>query len=132
ALARRVRWRCWWRRLAGCRRRMTDRVAPKAIGPPDARRCRSDPRRHIRQLCAPAVSDNRVLTRREAWPGAGQRLLSDAEIGDGEVPRVMLHELEHPCPPTILSKSGLNVCFWHKADMATASGDVRFRVNSGH
>jgi hypothetical protein len=30
----------------------------------------------------------------------------------------MLHELEHPCPPTIISKSGLNVRFWHKADIA--------------
>jgi hypothetical protein len=25
-----------------------------------------------------------------------------------------------------------NVCFWHKADMATGSTNVRFRVNSGH
>src|SRR5215467_614043 len=46
-----------------------------------------------------------------------RRLRSDARIGDGEVSRVMLHELEHPCPPTIISKSSLNVCFWHKADI---------------
>src|SRR5262249_5198503 len=126
ALARRVRWRYWWRRLAGCRRRMTDRAAPKAIGPPDARRCRSDPRRHIRQLCAPAVSDNQLPTRHEAWPAARQRLLPDAEIADGEVSRVMLHELEHPCPPSIISKNSLNVRFWHKADIATDSTNVRF------
>src|SRR3974377_1730840 len=59
----------------------------------------------------------------------------------GEVSRVMLHELEHPCPPTIISKSGLNVCFWHKrtsqpsrqmsaiggkADMTRTCADVRF------
>src|SRR5215467_2793083 len=48
-----------------------------------------------------------------------RRLRSDARIGDGEVSRVMLHELEHPCPPTIISKSSLNVCFWHKADIGT-------------
>jgi hypothetical protein len=29
----------------------------------------------------------------------------------------MLHELEHPCPPTIISRSTLNVCCWHKADI---------------
>src|SRR6516162_7960069 len=32
----------------------------------------------------------------------------------------MLHELEHPCPPTIISKGSLNVCFWHKADISIA------------
>jgi hypothetical protein len=36
---------------------------------------------------------------------------------------VMLHELEHPCPPTIISKSGLNVCFWPLA--AAPVGDSR-------
>jgi hypothetical protein len=29
----------------------------------------------------------------------------------------MLHELEHSCPPTIISKGSLNVRFWHKADI---------------
>jgi hypothetical protein len=38
---------------------------------------------------------------------------------------VMLHELEHPCPPTIIRKSGLNVCFWHKADILVATRNVR-------
>ena len=70
--------------------------------------------------------------RREAWPAARQRLPPDAEIGDGEVSRVMLHELEHPCPLTIISKSGLNVCFWHKADIAIVLNHVRFWGNSGH
>jgi hypothetical protein len=37
----------------------------------------------------------------------------------------MIHELEYPCPPTIISNSGLNVCFWHKADIATVLNDVR-------
>jgi hypothetical protein len=39
---------------------------------------------------------------------------------------VMLHELEHPCPLTIISKSGPNVCFWRKADMEIALTNVRF------
>jgi hypothetical protein len=64
--------------------------------------------------------------RREASLAARQRLLPDAEIGDGEVSRVMLHEFEHPCPPTIISKSCLNVCFWHKADIPAALSNVRF------
>jgi hypothetical protein len=64
--------------------------------------------------------------RREASLAARQRLLPDAEIGDGEVSRVMLHELEHPCPPTIISKSGLNVCFWYKADIQLSAVNVRF------
>ena len=64
--------------------------------------------------------------RREAWPAARPRLLTDVEIGDGEVSRVMLHELEHPCPPTIISKSSLNVCFWHKADITARLINVRF------
>jgi hypothetical protein len=38
----------------------------------------------------------------------------------------MLHELEHPCPPTIISKSGLNVCFWHLADIQVVVSNVRF------
>src|SRR6516165_6090700 len=54
--------------------------------------------------------------------------LRDARIGDGEVSRVMLHELEHPCPPAIISKSGLNVRFWHKADIPARSTNVRFGV----
>jgi hypothetical protein len=65
--------------------------------------------------------------RREARQAARQRLLLDAEIACVEVSRVMLHELEHPCPPTIIPKSSLNVCFWHKADMPKVSSDVRFR-----
>src|SRR6516165_9944679 len=32
----------------------------------------------------------------------------------------------HPCPPTIISKSGVNVCFWHKADITIALNHVRF------
>src|SRR6516164_1663787 len=31
----------------------------------------------------------------------------------GDAPRTW-----HPCTPTIISKSGLNVRFWHKADIA--------------
>jgi hypothetical protein len=63
--------------------------------------------------------------RRDAWPAAPQRLLPDAEIGDGEVSRVMLHKLEHPCPLAIISKSGPNVRYWHKADVAAVLNDVR-------
>src|SRR6516165_6492770 len=60
---------------------------------------------------------SRVSTPCALQPEAQQRPLPDARIYDGEVSRVMLHELEHPCPPTIISKSSLNVCFWHKADI---------------
>jgi len=34
-------------------------------------------------------------------------------------------------PPFILFVSRVNVRFWHKADMAIALSDVRFRGNSG-
>src|SRR5262249_54521776 len=44
----------------------------------------------------------------------------------------MLHELEHPCPPTIISKGSLNVCFWHKADVAAVLSDVCFWGGSRH
>ena len=42
----------------------------------------------------------------------------------------MLHEFEHPCPPTIISNSGLNVCFWPKADIVqiAVQADVRERI----
>jgi hypothetical protein len=43
-----------------------------------------------------------------------------------EVSRVMLHELEHPCPPTTIPKSGLNVRVWHKADITRLSSDLRY------
>jgi hypothetical protein len=62
----------------------------------------------------------------EAMPEARQRLLQDAEKPYGEVSRVMLHELEHPYAPTIISKSGPNVFFWHKADILIALTNVRF------
>jgi len=39
---------------------------------------------------------------------------------------VMLHEFEHPCPPTTISNTGLNVCFWRKADIVIALVNVRF------
>jgi hypothetical protein len=44
----------------------------------------------------------------------------------------MLHEFEHPHSPSIISESGVNVCYWHKADIELALRDVRFWVNSGH
>ena len=76
------------------------------------RGCRSSPRLileiDIRQLLAGAP-------------------LPDAEIFGGEVSRVMLHELEHPCPLTIISKSGLNVCFWPIATDRILVADCRFR-----
>src|SRR5262249_59682690 len=62
----------------------------------------------------------------------GERAGQDGEIVAGEVSRVMLHELEHPCPPTIISKSGLNVRFWHKADITGCAANVCFSGNSGH
>ena len=61
---------------------------------------------------APAVSGNRVPMRQEVRQAARQRRPPDTEILGGEVSQVMLHELEHPCPPTIISKSGLIVRFW--------------------
>src|SRR5436190_22731031 len=57
---------------------------------------------------------------------ARQHPLPDPEIVCGEISRVTLHELEQPFPATIIPKSGLNVCLWHKADMTTAFGDVCF------
>ena len=39
-------------------------------------------------------------------------------------PELALQERAATCPT--------DVCFWHKADMATGSIDVRFWVNSGH
>jgi hypothetical protein len=38
----------------------------------------------------------------------------------------MLHELEHPCPPTIISETRLNVRFWHKAEITALLIHVRF------
>jgi hypothetical protein len=38
----------------------------------------------------------------------------------------MLHEFEHPHSPSIISESGVNVCYWHKADITTALTNVRF------
>src|SRR6516162_2475512 len=38
----------------------------------------------------------------------------------------MLHELEHPCPLTIISETRLNVRFWHKADITRLSSNVCF------
>jgi len=38
----------------------------------------------------------------------------------------MLHELEHPCPPTIIPKSGLNVCFSNRP-----AGVKRFQTIHG-
>jgi hypothetical protein len=71
--------------------------------------------------------ENRFAHSRSATgPTARQRPRPGAEIGGGEVSRMMLHELEHPCPPTIISKSSLNVCFWHKADILVVFSDVRF------
>src|SRR6516164_385880 len=67
-----------------------------------------------------------------AAPAIQQHPLQDAEIVCGEVSRAMLHELGTLCPPTIISKSGLNVCFWHKADIAATQPNVCFQGNSGH
>src|SRR6516225_2788325 len=76
---------------------------------------------------APVATDRSAPARCAKLPAARQRRRPDARNSGGEVSRVMLHELEHPCPPTIISKSSLNVCFWHKADIAIALNHVRFR-----
>src|SRR6516164_9330163 len=104
---------------------MAGRAVLTAIGPSGARRCQLGRQRQRGRLRAPAASDRFARKRSALGPGLRQRLLRDARIGDGEVSRVMLHELEHPCPPTIISKSSLNVCFWHKADIPRLSSDVR-------
>ena len=44
----------------------------------------------------------------------------------------MLREMITLPPNIIISKSDPNVCFWHKADIAEHSTDVRFWGNSGH
>src|SRR5262249_39435631 len=44
----------------------------------------------------------------------------------GELQGGWSRELENPCPPTIISKSSLNVCFWHKADISLRPADVCF------
>src|SRR6516165_7443818 len=77
------------------------------------------------QSRAPATRDRLGPLQPVMRPAARQRPLLDAKISCGEVSRVMLHEFEHPCPPTIISNSGLNVCFWHKADVATRSVTIR-------
>src|SRR6516165_762897 len=64
---------------------------------------------------APVATDRSAPVRCAKLPAARQRRRPDARNSGGEVSRVMLHELEHPCPPTIISKSSLNVCFWHGA-----------------
>src|SRR5215472_13949808 len=85
-----------------------------------ARRCRTRRQRKPERPRAPAATDRLAPMRSARRPTTRQRL-RDARNGDGEVSRVMLHELEHPCPPTIISKSGLNVCFWHKAEITRLS-----------
>src|SRR3974390_403665 len=51
----------------------------------------------------------------------------------------MLLELEHPCPSTIISKNGLNVCFWWRVQPVDATpsnlargGGVRWRRLHGY
>ena len=39
----------------------------------------------------------------------------------------MLHEFEHPHSPSIISESGVNVCYWPKADITIALTNVCFR-----
>jgi hypothetical protein len=78
------------------------------------------------RLIARAASDRFRPMQSVRKPVLQQRLRPDAESVGGEVSRVMLHELEHPCPPTIIPKSGLNVCLWHKPDIPMRSADVRF------
>ena len=112
-LLRRLRCQHYRRRPAGFRRRIVGRAALTAIGLSGARRCRMHCQQESQQLNAPTALERFARSRSATGSAARQHLLPDAEIGDGKVSRVMLHELEHPCPPTIISKSSLNVCFWH-------------------
>src|SRR5262249_50581766 len=89
------------------------------MGLSGARRCRMHYQQGSQQLNAVTALGRFAHSRSATGPAARQRPRPGAEIAGGEVSRVMLHELEHPCPPTIISKSGLNVCFWHKSDIAT-------------
>src|SRR5262249_32091336 len=70
--------------------------------------------------------------RREARQEARQRRRKDAEMAAGDISGVMPHKLEHPCPQKIISKGGLNVRFWHKADTKGCAANVCFSGNSGH
>src|SRR6516162_1154545 len=110
-------------------RGIAGRDAPTTIVPSNARRCRTRRQRKPERPRAPAATDRLAPMRSARRPTTRQRL-RDARIGDGEVSRVMLHELEHPCPPAIISKSSLNVRFWHKADIPARSTNVRFRGDS--
>src|SRR6516164_2899831 len=96
---------------------MVGRGAPTGIDRSTARRCRRRRQPESRRSIAPAAMDRFAPRQSATRPAARRHQRPDARNSGGEVSRVMLHELEHPCPPTIISKSSLNVCFWHGAAM---------------
>src|SRR5262249_26537192 len=96
------------------------------MGLSGARRYRMHYQQGSQQLNAPTALGRFAHPRSATGSAARQRPRPGAEIAGGEVSRVMLHEFEHSCPPTIISKSSLNVCFWHKADTTRLSSMSAF------